>query len=81
LRNLEIAGGKEVEQDDDDDDDERNDDRSEDYLNKLMAVADARYELGEYDKAGTIYFTGHITLQCTSLISSIVLLYTLLRIK
>lgn len=39
--------------------DEQEDDRPQDYLNELLAVGDARYELGQYDKAGSIYYRAY----------------------
>jgi hypothetical protein len=40
----------------DDDDEEDNDDNPGYYLNELLAVADARFELEQYVKAGDIYY-------------------------
>jgi hypothetical protein len=54
LRQLKIAGGKE---DDPGDDDEE--DNAGEYLNELLAVADARYELGQYSKAASLYYKGY----------------------
>lgn len=52
LKQLEIAGGRE------DDDDEDGKSPSE-YLEELLAVGDARYELGQYDRAGSIYYRAY----------------------
>jgi hypothetical protein len=54
LKKLKIAGGKEEESDNDDEED--NDNNPGDYLNELLAVADARFELGQYVKAGDLYY-------------------------
>lgn len=61
LKKLEIAGGKEEESDDDDDDNDQEEDAKPagEYLNELLAVADARYELGQYAKSGSIYYSAY----------------------
>jgi len=60
LRKLEIAGGKEEDPDDDDDNDQEEDDKpTGEYLNELLAVADARYELGQYANSGSIYYRAY----------------------
>ena len=66
LRRLESVGGTEagkecnyVDDDDDGDDDTDDDgevDNNDEQLMELLAVADARYELGQYDKAAWLYF-------------------------
>jgi len=55
LRQLEIAGGRE------DDDNGSDDDEADpgDYLNELLAVADARYDLGQFSKSASIYYKGY----------------------
>uniref|UniRef100_A0A7S3QCQ4 MYND-type domain-containing protein n=1 Tax=Chaetoceros debilis TaxID=122233 RepID=A0A7S3QCQ4_9STRA len=60
LKKLKIAGGRE-EGTDSDEDVEGNDDNDNpgDYLSELLAVADARYELGQYVKAGGIYYRAY----------------------
>jgi len=56
LRQLEIAGGTE----DDSDDDEAEDVTDPgDYLDELLSVADARYNLGQYSKAANLYYKGY----------------------
>lgn len=57
LKRLEMVGGKEKENDDEDDDGQE--DNPGDYLNELLAVADARYDLGQYAEAGWIYYRGY----------------------
>ena len=51
LAKLAAAGGTE-----DEDDDSR---PPKDYLNELMAVGDARVELGQYDQAGSIFYRAY----------------------
>jgi hypothetical protein len=53
LRRLEFVGGKENEPDDD------GDDNPGEYLNELVAVGDARHELGQYNEAGGIYYRSY----------------------
>jgi len=60
LEKLKLVGGKESDDDDENDNDNDNDQEEESkppgaYLNELLAVADARYELGQYAKSGSIY--------------------------
>lgn len=58
LAKLKEAGGRE-----DDDSDSGNEDDSNispgEYLDELLAVGDARYNLGQYDKAGGIYYNAY----------------------
>jgi len=56
LAKLKEAGGREEEDDDDDDEDYSD---PKDYVDELLAVGDARYELGHYDKAGKMYFRAY----------------------
>lgn len=58
LNNLKVAGGKEEEDDDEDEHGEGFADPST-YVEELLAVADARYELGQYEKAGDLYHTSY----------------------
>mmetsp|Transcript_6210 Transcript_6210/g.14053 ORF Transcript_6210/g.14053 Transcript_6210/m.14053 type:complete len:638 (-) Transcript_6210:95-2008(-) len=58
LRQLKIAGGREDEPDEDDDDGSEEDNPG-DYLDQLLAVADARYDLGQYSKAASLYYRGY----------------------
>mmetsp|Transcript_6216 Transcript_6216/g.7872 ORF Transcript_6216/g.7872 Transcript_6216/m.7872 type:complete len:623 (-) Transcript_6216:238-2106(-) len=58
LRALEIAGGKEDEANSDSDDEDNSDNPSE-YWRELLAVGDARYELGQYEKASSIYYRSY----------------------
>jgi len=60
LKQLELVGGKEEDsEDDNDEDDEQEDNNIGDYLNEFLAVADARYELGQYSKAANLYYRGY----------------------
>lgn len=54
LLNLKEAGGTEL---DPEDDNEYTD--SGDSLNELLAVGDARFGLGQYDKAGSVYYRAY----------------------
>lgn len=54
LEQLAMVGGREEENDDDD-----QDDNPGDYLNELLAVADARNDLGQYSEAGWLYYRGY----------------------
>ncbi|KAL9181530.1 hypothetical protein ACHAXT_010335 [Thalassiosira profunda] len=56
LRQLRIAGGREEEPGSDDED---VDDDPKEYLNELLAVADARFNLGQYSKAASLYYRGY----------------------
>eukprot|EP00978_Attheya_sp_CCMP212_P005538 scaffold12431_cov57-Attheya_sp.AAC.13 len=58
LRQLEIAGGKEEDPDHDDEEEDEEVNPGE-YLNELLAVADARYDLGQYSKAAGLYYKGY----------------------
>lgn len=58
LRQLKIAGGREDEPDEDDEEEEEEDDPAA-YLNELLAVADARYDLGQYSNAANLYYRGY----------------------
>ena len=49
LNNLKIVSGKE------DDDSEDEGDNPSVYLDELLAVADARYDLGQHEEAGCLY--------------------------
>mmetsp|Transcript_34097 Transcript_34097/g.62765 ORF Transcript_34097/g.62765 Transcript_34097/m.62765 type:complete len:637 (-) Transcript_34097:156-2066(-) len=57
LRQLSIAGGREDEPDSEDEEEEG--DNPTDYLNELLSVADARYDLGQYSKAASLYYRGY----------------------
>jgi len=62
LRRLEIVGGREDEKEDNNDDDGDDDDDDDDpanYLTELLAVADARCELKQYNQAGWIYYRAY----------------------
>ena len=61
LKKLEKAGGTEEEVDDDDDgeEDTGNDIDPLQYLDELLAVGDARFDLGHYDKAASIFFRSY----------------------
>jgi len=52
LANLKAVGGKEEEENEGKGDNEK---ETHGYLYELIAVGDARNELGQYDKAGSIY--------------------------
>jgi len=56
LVKLKDVGGVE---DPDSEDNSENDTDPKEYLNELLAVADARYNLGQYDKASSIYYTAY----------------------
>lgn len=56
LRQLEIAGGREDEPDDSEDEDEID---PNDYLNELLAVADARFELEQFSQASGLYYRAY----------------------
>ena len=55
LKQLKIAGGREDEPDEDND----TEDNPGDYLDELLAVADARYNLKEYSQAASLYYRGY----------------------
>ena len=57
LVKLKEAGGREDEPDESDDEEDYKD--PAEYLDELMTVGDARYNLGEYDKAGNIYYRSY----------------------
>ena len=60
LKNLEKAGGTEEEADDDDGEEENeNDIDPGEYLDELLAVGDARFDLGQYDKAASIFYRAY----------------------
>jgi len=61
LMKLEQVGGTEEDPDDNDDDDNNNKNHTdpEYYLDELLAVGDARYNLEQYDKAGSIYYRAY----------------------
>lgn len=60
LQKLEEAGGTEDEEEDDEEevDDEDNIDPSQ-FLDELLAVGDARFDLEQYDKAATIFYRAY----------------------
>jgi hypothetical protein len=58
LAKLEAAGGKEEESDDDDDAGPPSKAPRE-YLNELLALGDARYRLGQYEKAGSLFYRAY----------------------
>jgi hypothetical protein len=60
LAKLEAAGGKEEESDDDDDDNAAPPSKApHEYLDELLAVGDARYRLGQYEQAGSIFYRAY----------------------
>jgi tetratricopeptide (TPR) repeat protein len=58
LAKLEAAGGKEEESDDDDDAGPPSKAPHE-YLNELLALGYARYRLGQYEKAGSLFYRAY----------------------
>ena len=63
IKKLSDKGGTE------DEDDEENDTPPKEYLDELIAVGDARYELGQYDKAGSAFYNAYYA--CSSKYGSI----------
>jgi len=67
LRRLEIVGGREDGHKNYNDADDGDDDEdSVKYLTELLAVADARCELKQYNQAGGLYYRAYYAAQCQS---------------